>query len=352
MRNRAIFICLLLSVFFVISGSALAQQTPSAGEKKALKQSEVKKAPAPPEEVENWSVLNNIKTGLHPRDAVVVQMAEEPDYVRELVRVQWRAADPIDLWIMRPKTAAKVPVILYLYSYPTEDNQFRNDGWAKRATANGYAAVGFVSALTGQRYQMRPLRQTFVTELPESLGSTVHDVQLILNYLEDRGDMDTDHVGMFGMGSGGTVAILAARADRRIKTVDVLDPWGDWPDWLKESPEVSEEDRARLVTPEFLKSLEKLDPVAYLPSMRPERIRLRLQQTLSEQLTPRVAKDRIANSAADPRFVTRYADTKILMDSWQSNGLSGWIKEQLNMEIERDRHDAGLDVPTGNVSRN
>jgi hypothetical protein len=180
----------------------------------------------------------------------------------------------------------------------------------------------------------------------------VHDVQLILNYLADRGDMETDHVGMFGMGSGGTIAILAARADKRIKTIDVLDPWGDWPDWLKESPEVSEDDRPKLFTPDFLKSVEKLDPVAYLPSMRVERVHIRLQQTLSEQLTPKDAKDRIASSAADPRFVTRYADTKTLMDAWQAKGLSGWIKDQLHSQIEQDRRDAGLDAPGGEASRN
>lgn len=351
MRNRAIFIYLLL-VLLVIPGVASAQQDPAAGGKKAQKQSDTKKAAAPPAEAENWSVLNDIKTGLHPRDAVVVTTAEEPDYVRELVRVQWREGDPITLWVIRPKTSEKVPVILYLYSYPTEDNQFRNDGWAKRATAGGYAAVGFVSALTGQRFQMRPLKQTFVTQLPESIGSTVHDVQLILNYLADRGDMETDHVGMFGMGSGGTTAILAARADKRIKTIDVLDPWGDWPDWLKESPEVSEDDRPQLITPEFLKSVEKLDPVAYLPSMRVERVHIRIQQTLSEQLTPKVAKDRIASSVIDPRFVTRYVDAKALMDAWQATGLSGWIKDQLHSQIEQDRRDAGLDTPGGDASRN
>jgi hypothetical protein len=351
MRNRFTFTYLLL-VVFAISGAATAQQGPAEGGKKEQKQSDVKKAPSPPKEAENWTVLNDIKTGLHPRDPVVVQTAEEPDYVRELVRVQWREADPITLWVIRPKTSEKVPVILYLYSYPTEDNQFRNDGWAKRATAGGYAAVGFVSALTGQRFEMRPLRQTFVTQLPESIGSTVHDVQLILNYLADRGDMETDHVGMFGMGSGGTIAILAARADKRIKTIDVLDPWGDWPDWLKETPDVPEDERPKYVTPEFLKSVEKLDPVTYLPSMRVERVHIRLQQTLSEQLTPKDAKDRIASSVADPGFVTRYADTKTLMDAWQAKGLSGWIKDQLHSQIGQDRRDAGLDAPGGEASRN
>src|ERR1022692_4628664 len=76
---------------------------------------------------------------------------------------------------------------------------------------------GFVSALTGQRYHDRPMKEWFVSELPEALGSSVHDVQMILNYLADRNDLDMTRVGMYGQGSGGTIAILAASADPRLK---------------------------------------------------------------------------------------------------------------------------------------
>src|ERR1035441_1223230 len=49
-----------------------------------------------------------------------------------------------------------------------------------------------------------------------SLALTVHDVQMVLNYLETRGDLDMSRVGMFGQGSGGAIAVLAAAADSRI----------------------------------------------------------------------------------------------------------------------------------------
>src|SRR6202043_3920280 len=133
---------------------------------------------------------------------------------------------------------------------------------------------GFVSALTGQRYHFRPMKQWFISELTESLGSSIHDVQLVLNYLADRGDMDMNHVGMFGMGSGASIAILAAQADSRIKTLDLLDPWGDWPDWLRESPAVPDLERPKYTTEEFLKSVAPLDPVACLPNLRTWSIRL------------------------------------------------------------------------------
>src|ERR1700734_1539970 len=134
--------------------------------------------------------------------------------------------DPIDLYIIRPKGIAKAPLILYLYSYPSETDRFRNNEYCARLTKDGFAAIGFVSALTGQRYANRPMKEWFVSELQESLGSSVHDVQMILNYLSTRDDLDMSRVGMFGVGSGGTIAILAAAVDPRIKAIDVIDPWG------------------------------------------------------------------------------------------------------------------------------
>jgi cephalosporin-C deacetylase-like acetyl esterase len=251
---------------------------------------------------------------------------------------------------MRPKMPGKVPVVLYLYSYPSDSAQFRDNGWATRATAKGFAAVGFSSSLTADRYNFRPLKQWFVSELAESLGSSVHDVQLVLNYLADRGDMDMDHVGMFGMGSGASIAILAAQADSRIKSLDVLDPWGDWPDWLRDSPAVPDDERPKYTTPEFLKSVAKLDPVAYLPSLKI--MRVRVQQTLTDPVTPKSAKERIATSLRDPRYLERYANAEVLMKAWQTDGLSGWIKQQLRAQTQSEDTTRGLSAQDSNSPRN
>jgi hypothetical protein len=332
MRNCSFY--LLLTALLVWPGAISAGQDSSLHGNNAVEQSDTKNAPAPAQGVENWQAMEDIKSGLAPRPPFVVQKDEETDFVRELVRLQWRAGDPIDLWVMRPKTAGKVPVILYLYSYPNESNQFRDNGWGKRATAGGFAAVGFVSALTGQRYHMRPMKQWFISELPESIGGSVHDVQLILNYLASRGDMDVDHVGMIGVGSGASIAMLAAHTDSRIKTLDLLDPWGDWPDWLRESPAVPTNERPNYITPEFLKTVARLDPVVYLPSLKTQR--LRVQETLSDPVTPKSAKERIASSMPDPVELVKYDNANDLMKAWQINGLSGWIKQQLRAEMQTE----------------
>src|SRR5208282_3924238 len=264
-------------------------------------------------------------TGLDPHAAVVVQTDEQPEFVRELLRVQWRIADPIDVWLIRPKITGKAPLVLYLYSYSDTNDRFHDNGWCKRVTADGFAAVGFTSALSDYRFKNRPMREWFVSELTEALGTSVHDVQLILNQLAGRPDIDINRVGMFGMGSGASIAILAAHADPRIKTLDLLDPWGDWPDWLEFSLAVPDGERAKYLTPEFLKSVAPLDPVSYLPSLKGRG--LRLQQTLSDPVTPKTAKERIAAAVPDPSQLVKYATAEDLLKAWKTMGLSGWIKQ-------------------------
>jgi hypothetical protein len=338
---------LLLLALLVWPATAFSGQDNAANSTKTDEQSATK---GTPKQAENWNILDDIKAGLQPSAPFEVQQDQQPEFVRELVRVQWRPNDPIDLWIIRPKAPGKVPVVLYLYSYPGDPDQFRDDGWCKRATAGGFAAVGFVSALTGPRYAFRPLKKWFVSELPESLGSTVHDVQLILNYLADRGDMDLDHVGMFGMGSGASIAILAAEADPRIKALDLLDPWGDWPDWLRDSPAVPENERSIYTTPEFLKSVAPLDPIAYLPSMKARK--LRVQELLTQPDTPKSAKERIAASVPDPTELVRYTNAEELLKAWQITGLSGWLKQQLRPRTQPDEQKVGLKVPDSDSARN
>jgi hypothetical protein len=317
--------------------AASRQNTESAGKTKSDMKFDIKSSPE--REKENWGVLDDLKTGLVASPVDVVEHGERPGFVREMIRVEWRLTDPIEVWVIRPKVDGKVPVILYMYSYLDTTERFRDDRWCERASAGGFAAVGFVSALTDYRFRYRPFKQWFVSELEESLGSTVHDVQLLLNVLSVRGDMDMDHVGVFGMGSGASIAVLAAQADPRIKTLDLLDPWGDWPDWLKESPLIKAEERTTFLSPEFLKSVAPLDPVAYLPSLKNRS--LRLQQTLSEPETPKAAKERIAAAVADPSQLVQYKNPQGLMQAWQTTGLSGWIKHQISAQNPKNGEDSG-----------
>jgi hypothetical protein len=276
---------------------------------------------------ENWDSLSLTGHPLHAETPLVGQKEDRPLFTRELLQVKWRFGDPIDLYVIRPKGVANPPVVLYLYTYPSETDRFRNDAFCSDATRNGFAAVGFVSALNGQRYQGRPMKQWFVSELQEALVSSVHDVQMVLNYLEARGDLDTSHVAMFGEGSGGTIAILSAATDSRIKAIDVLDPWGDWPDWMAGSPLIPDSERPNYVKPEFLKQIAPHDPVVWLPQLTTPQIRI--QQVMDDGVTPKVAKQRIESAVPKNAQIVQYETTPEFYRAVSGGRLFQWMKDQI-----------------------
>jgi cephalosporin-C deacetylase-like acetyl esterase len=182
--------------------------------------------------------------------------------------------------------------------------------------------------LSWQRFHSpRPMKQWFVSELQEALATSTHDVQMVLNYLQTRKDLDLKHIGMYGQGSGGAIAILAAAADSRITALDVTDPWGDWPDWLKGSKQIPEEERENYLKPEFLQKLTNLDPVSYLPQLKVKS--LRIQQVANDSVTPPKAKDKIMAAAPEPSDVVRYPDSAAQHKAIFIGGVTEWLAQQL-----------------------
>jgi hypothetical protein len=306
-------------VLFLLVAGAIAQAQDAKFSEKDRKE--------PVGNVEDWTSLSLTGSQLHAEAPIFGEKDDLPKFTRELLQVKWRHGDPIDLYVIRPKNVDKPPVMLYLYSYPSETDRFRDDGYCERITNGGVAAIGFVSALTGHRYSNRPMKQWFVSELQEALASTVHDVQMILNYLSTRNDLDLSKVGMFGEGSGGTIAILSAAADARIQTVDVLNPWGDWPDWMAKSLLIPEEERPNYVKPEFLNKIAPLDPVAWLPKLKTQRIRI--QQVIDDSTTPKVVQERIKAAAPASAQVVDYEGLQQFFASAGGGRIFLWSKAQL-----------------------
>lgn len=279
------------------------------------------------EDDEDFDSLSLAQSNLIPEKPLTGAIEKQPAFTRELIQVRWRLGDPLDLWVMKPAGVEKPPVVLYLYGYPSDTDRFRDDRFCERITRGGYAAVGFVSALTGHRYHDRPMKEWFVSEMQESLVKSTHDVQMIINYLETRGDLDMDRVGMFGQGSGGAIAILAAAVDPRIKTINVIDPWGDWPDWMTTSGRIPEVERPRYVTPEFQKQIAPFDPVLWLPKLAPRPVRI--QDVMDDQYTPEICKKKIEAAAPKSAQIVRYDDTQALHVASYGGKTFDWIKEQL-----------------------
>jgi hypothetical protein len=277
---------------------------------------------------EDWSSLAIGASKLEPEPPLVAQTDEGDGFTRTLVQLKWRPGDPLDLYVILPKDVKRPPAVLYLYGYKDDTDRFQDNRWCQRATRGGIAAVGFVSALSASRFHDRPLEQWFVSELQESLGSTVHDVKFILDYLAQRGDIDMDRIGMFGQASGGAIALLAAAADSRIKAVDVLDPWGDWPAWLSQSP-IPKDDphHADYVTPQFLNKVASLDPVKWLPTLKSTRIRI--QQVMDNDATPKVCKDAIKAAAPRQTEIVRFNNVSDLSNATGQGKLFDWVKTEL-----------------------
>jgi len=277
---------------------------------------------------EDWSSPGLSTSTLNPMQPHSSGVIDHASNTLEIVRVQWRWADPIDLYIMKPKGISKPPVVLFLYGHNSDGDRFLDEGFQEGATRNGFAAVGFVSALTGHRYHDRPLKNWFVSELEESLSVSAHDVQMILDYLGTRGDLDITRAGMFAQDSGASIAILASAVDPRIKVLDTVDPWGDWPDWLKDSPAVPEEERASYLKPEFLKKAANVDPILWLPKIRAKKFRL--QDAAFAATTPEVAKEKLRRAVPAGMTVVVYKtpeDTKTIISG---TNVLDWIKHELD----------------------
>ena len=275
---------------------------------------------------EDWSSPTLSSSHLMPARPVGF-VTDTPRYTMELLQLQWRWGDPIDLYVMKPKGVKKPPVILYLYGYPTDTDIFRRDDYEELVTKDGFAAVGFVSALTGHRYHDRPMKQWFLSELQECLATSAHDVQMVLNYLAARDDLDMNRVGMFAQGSGASIAILASAVDPRIKVLEALDPWGDWPTWMATSPFVPQDERAEYVKPEFLKKVAPLDPIAWLPKIQARKFRL--DDELFETNTPKTAQEKLRAAAPAGSSVILYKTFEEFRPAFEDGKNLQWIQHEL-----------------------
>jgi hypothetical protein len=276
---------------------------------------------------EDWTSPALKTSFLMAAPALVGSITDYPDYTVELLQVQWRFGDPIDLYVMKPKGVKNPPVILYLYGYPAGTDRFKDENFQSAVTKDGFAAVGFVSALTGHRYHDRPMREWFISELQECLATSAHDVQMILNYLATRGDLDMNRVGMFAQGSGASIGILASAVDPRITVLNALDPWGDWPTWMATSPFVPEEERAQYVKPEFLKKAAMLEPIDWLPKIQAKKFRL--QDATFEPNTPKEAKEKLRAAAPRNATVVMYKTEEDFNAMVRSKKDLEWIKHEL-----------------------
>jgi hypothetical protein len=154
-----------------------------------------------------------------------------------------------------------------------------------------------------------------------------HDVQMVLNYLSARDDLDMSRVGMFAQGSGATIAILTSAVDSRIKVLDVVDPWGDWPTWMATPPFVPEEERSEFVKPEFLRKTSALEVIDWLPKVQAKKFRL--QDAIFEHNTPKVAKEKLRAAVPSGGIVLVYRTPDEFNAVVRNKKELGWIQHEV-----------------------
>lgn len=324
MFRFAIFALIVVSATMSATGQTSAR--PVADAPPVLSRVNGETGPLP----ERYDVLAVDRAQFLKTAVEIGETAVYPAYTEELLRVRWRQHDPIDVSIVKPPGIAKPPVVIFLYGYGTDPEKFLNQQFCAMLAGKGFAAVGFQTALTGPRYHDRPLKQWFVSELPESIGASVHDVQLMIDYLETRGDLDTRRIGIFGQGSGGSISILAAAVDPRIMAIDVMNPWGDWPDWFEHSPIVPDEERPAYTSSAFLKKIQPIDPIRWMDKLAGRSFRL--QQTLFDPEVPPEARRKIQESLPANSQFASYADLASYRVNVSRNGrMLDWMREQLQI---------------------
>jgi dienelactone hydrolase len=328
---RSVFACLILVTFPWSSVASAQQATPAAPSPAAV----APNSSLAPAYHEDFNSLTLEGSALPMKPPILGQKDDVPTqfFTRERYMMEWRPGDPFDLYVIRPRGVANPPVVIYLYSFPQDSERYTNDRWCETATRDGYAAVGFVSANTGHRIRGGAANQWFVTRLQESLAETTHDVQMILNYLNSRGDFDMHHVGMFGQGSGATVAILAAAADPRIQVLDAISPWGDWPTWMAKSSLVPANERPAYLKPEFLAKVAPLDPALMLPKVRAKSVLL--QDVREYFVVPNECQEKIEAAAPENAEIKQFGDARaFFQETAAGSNLFEWVKNQLRPDAK------------------
>jgi hypothetical protein len=171
------------------------------------------------------------------------------------------------------------------------------------------------------------MNEWFVSELQESLAVSAHDVQMVMNYLTERGDLDMDRVGIAAEGSGASVAILASAVDDRIKALDLLNPWADWPTWMAKSPFIPEEERASYVKPEYLKKVASLDPLDWLPKIKAKTIRI--QDAVFDLETPAEIHAKLRRAVPAGAAIVTYKTMKEYTAAVTDNKQMDWMYREL-----------------------
>jgi cephalosporin-C deacetylase-like acetyl esterase len=171
--------------------------------------------PTPPP----WSVL---KAAYDYNNKRMVLVKEKPREYPELLLIHItltnRYGQPVTGLFMRPKAEGVYPCVLLLHgSGGSKEGIMANFG--RSLVKRGICSLALDASRHGERQDQQPP----TAELRKTAGwvsrVTLVDYRVAMDYLEERKDVDSRHIGLLGNSMGAQMGAVLAGVDERIKAV-------------------------------------------------------------------------------------------------------------------------------------
>lgn len=145
--------------------------------------------------------------------------------------IQSDASTRINGTTYRPGNAGPYPAVIYLHA--TGGDRNGDSGFTKDLASRGFFVVTIDARYHGQgagtNAYFDAIYDNYVSgQQHPFLYDTVWDVMRLIDYLEQRADVDAERVGLVGKSKGGMETYLAAAVEPR---VDVAVPWIGVQNW-------------------------------------------------------------------------------------------------------------------------
>jgi 2,6-dihydroxypseudooxynicotine hydrolase len=130
--------------------------------------------------------------------------------------------------LRRPPGVARIPLVVMCMGLDSAKEEM--DSYESLFLARGMATLTFDGPGQGESEYDIPIRGEYETA-----------VKAVVDWLETRGDVDADKIGLWGVSLGGYYAPRAAAFERRVKACIALSGPYDWADVWAQLPELTRE---------------------------------------------------------------------------------------------------------------
>jgi len=177
-----------------------------------------------------WEVLRSVYDykSLEPLNAVEGEVVDGDAWLTQTVSFDGADGQSVPGLLLLPKGVERPPCVLFMHGAggSKENAAFV----AAVMIPQGFAVFATDARLHGERAEEGRSLLSFEGLAGEDrpMINWVIDNRRALDYLEDRGDIDVDHVGLLGVSMGGIFGGVLAGVDDRINATALLVAGGRW----------------------------------------------------------------------------------------------------------------------------